>query len=119
MRIVKRAEFLALPPGTVFMKFKPCIFDDMCIKGRSLENDFYYFPLMYCVKAEGSSDLFDKLFKASSDSTVSLETDFFQRDRDGMFDDQLFAVFERRDVEGLIEILGHCNDDPEYYGFSA
>lgn len=42
MRIVNRQQFLAMPAGTVYAKYEPCSFEDLCIKGDSLPNDWFY-----------------------------------------------------------------------------
>lgn len=35
MRIVDRKTFLAMPIGTVFSKYEPCVFGNLCIKGET------------------------------------------------------------------------------------
>lgn len=105
MRIVKRAEFLAMPPQTLFSKYRPCVFDDLMIKGETWGNDFLYQQIIDAVKARDSGEFADILFKSAEDGS-SFELDFDCQGRDGMFDaDQLFAVWERKDVEALITRL--------------
>ena len=108
MRILNLTEFRALPAGTVFMKYTPCIFDDLSVKGGVLESDFFYENITCELDCTGSDDRTDKLFSAA-ETGESLLMDFDCCSRDGCFDDdQLFAVYDRRDVEMLIDKLGRC-----------
>jgi hypothetical protein len=102
MKIIDRKTFLSLPPGTLFSKYEPCAFGDLLIKGESITNDFYYQQIADSIDADSSDEFADSLEAAQRDGT-GLEMDFDAQMRDGLFDeDQLFAVWERRDVEKLI-----------------
>lgn len=109
MRIVKLPEFLTMPVGTVFCKFDPQIFSNIRIfTGRvglvETSRDFGYMPL-FDVKASASEIYADTLLYAE-ETGESFKLDFSATSRDGMFeDDQLFAVFEKEDVEGMIKVL--------------
>lgn len=111
MRIVDRNTFLKMPKGTLFMKYSPCSFGELCIKDGSIfhdsgGNDFYYNSVTDTVDSPDSSELFDKLLAAQEDSSISIPMDFDTYQRDGLFDyDQLFAVYEMKDVCGLIDKL--------------
>lgn len=105
MRIVNREEFLAMPAGTVFAKYKPCIFDDLEIKGGSLTNDFYAQELSVPIKAASDHEFSDILYRAEADG-CEVELDFYNEYRDGLYDkDQLFAVYSKEDVQQLIKRL--------------
>lgn len=119
MRIVNRQEFLAMPAGTVFYKYEPCVFEDLQIKAESIGDiDFFYQEITSAIECNDSGEFFDLLNKAKEDG-ISLPMDFYCGSRDGLFDqDQLFAVFEPDDVRGLIERLetalkdsGSSNDE--------
>lgn len=102
MRIVNRTQFLALPAGTLYAKYQPCVFEDLCIKGDSLENDWFYQDIVGAISSHDSGDFTDKLERARVDGE-SLPMDFYCQGRDGCFDsEQLFWVFERQDVGALI-----------------
>ena len=107
MRIIDRATFLKMPPNTVFTKYKPHIFDELMIKGESWTNDFWtqdFLQLDY----DDSLEIFDILDAARKEGK-SFNLDLNCECRDGLFDDdQLFAVFEKQDVEMLIERLKRC-----------
>ena len=45
MKIVNLETFKLLPIGTVFMKYEPCIFGDLQVKGDTLECKFRYTDL--------------------------------------------------------------------------
>jgi hypothetical protein len=106
MRIVNRKEFLALPSGTIFLKYAPINFGELCIKGgTTTSDDFFYVPIP-------SADCFDtaefcELFgNAQKDNLFSIPLDFETESRDGLWDqDQLFAVFEKKDIKQFIKVL--------------
>jgi len=85
MRIVRLEEFLSLPPGTVFAKYRPQIFDELCVKGDSTPSgcDFIFKPL-WDVDAKSSGELCDLLTAAESGAVeVPIDTDCWQRDKGG------------------------------------
>lgn len=109
MVIVDRKTFLKYPPGTVFAKYEPCAFEGLQIKGEtSYPNDFFCYELVDAIECEGSEDSFHKLTLAQ-ETGCSLPMDFYRLSRDGSFNDtQMFAVFERTDVEALIARLNYA-----------
>ena len=106
MRIVRLEEFLSLPPGTVFAKYRPQIFDELCVKGDSINesSDFFYRPI-WEPYAYSSGELCDVLTAAEErKAEVQIDTDCWQRD--GLFEyDQLFAVFSGDEVVKIAESL--------------
>lgn len=113
MRIVDRKTFLAMPSGTLFSKYVPCVFENMQIKGDSLANDFLYQQIVDAIDCRDSGEFAALLDDSERDGT-SIPMDFDCQGRDGCFDeDQLFAVWERADVNALIERLKGvvCLDD--------
>jgi len=105
MRIINRQEFLNQPAGTVFTKYEPCIFGDLLIKGESLPNDFCYQQIADAIDCNDSGEFSYKLF-TSQKTGEGVPMDFDCQGRDGCFkDNQLFAIFERADVEKLISRL--------------
>ncbi|MCP4536249.1 MAG: hypothetical protein GY832_03810 [Chloroflexi bacterium] len=106
MRIVKRAEFLALPAETLFCKFTPNIFHDLRIKGETLENDFYYQNIkdaVDCIYSNAMHEILDDGVYVAARFGLDFNSQF----RDGLFegDDVLFAVWETADVVQLIKRL--------------
>jgi len=104
MRIYTKKEFLKLPEGTFFAKGVQWCIDGFCIKGESLENDFYYTNLI-SIDSFDSRQLADRqeemLEKGTSYPLEESEI------RDGMFDDEdIFLAFEKYD---LIKIKEHIN----------
>lgn len=106
MKIVDRKTFLAMPAGTVFSKYQPCAFGELQIKGDTVADvDFYTQDLVGAIEHNSSDDFADTLLAAQRDAT-SVRMDFEFQGRDGMFDkEQLFAVWERVDVEELLARL--------------
>lgn len=105
MRIIGLKEFLSLSDGTVFMKYSPCNFEGLSVKLQSLDNDFVYQDMATEVESESSGELFDILDDSERNGS-SFNLDFDCGSRDGMYDqDQLFAVYEVDDMNGLTKAL--------------
>ena len=106
MRIIGLDEFLLLPAGAVFAKYRPQMFGELCVKGDSTSSgrDFRYKPL-WDVAAESSGQLCDLLTASESgDVDVPIDAECWQRD--GCFDDsQLFAVFRVDEVALMARTL--------------
>lgn len=110
MKIIDLKTFLSLPNNTVFMKFNPMMFESLCVKQDSLmHNDFQYENITNEIDCSGSDEYMDILYNAISCNTVSIPMDFNCICRDGFFkEDQLFAVYEQKDIDNLIEKLKDC-----------
>lgn len=108
MKIVNLEEFRKLPEGTLFMKYEPCVFGELQCKGETWEHDFLCENVTYWPDCTGSDDFADKLQEAEDHGT-SVLLDFDSSGRDGFFEnEQLFAVYERRDMEMLMDKLRRC-----------
>lgn len=109
MKIVDRKTFLALPSDTVYSKYAPCLFGELCIKGDTWDNDFTYQNIVGSIECNSDSEFFDLLAMASENQAVDLKMDFDCMERDALYDaDQLFAVWDDADVAALIERLKMC-----------
>lgn len=107
VRIVNLKEFRELPEGTIFAKYEPCVVENPQIKGDTWEVDFLCTDLMFYPKSTGTSSLIAAFDEAERGASVPLEVDGYGRD--GCFEDgQLFAVYEKADMEQLIEELQTC-----------
>jgi hypothetical protein len=108
MKIIDRATFLEMPAGTLFQKYSPYVFEDLCIKGETTTAaGFFQVDLcgLWPADCNDTNDFCDALdrMRAGAALPLDLETEC----RDGLFDNnQLFAVWEARDVEALIARLG-------------
>lgn len=108
MRIVNRKEFLSMPSGTVYSHYMPQVSEGLMIKGDTWTNDWLYQDLLFNVEGESSDEASDKLTDAEENGT-SFKLDLNCGSRDGMFDEnQLFMVYEKSDIERLIEALKDC-----------
>lgn len=117
MKIVDRKTFLAMQEGFVFQKFEPMIFGDIQIRNESRE------PKGECPGDFWSTDLTDRPECDDSEVFRSIETGssfdmgFVTQCRDGFYDaSEQYAVWERKDVEGLIARLQRSLEEayPEY-----
>ena len=103
MKIVNLTEFRKLPEGTVYSRYEPCYFTGLFIKGDTLELDYIEMSLIGNVKSHDTGDFLDKCEQPYGNS---IPLDFECYGRNGCFeDDQLYAVYERVDVEDLIKTL--------------
>ena len=105
MKIVDLNTFLKLPNGTVYAKFTPCEFEDICVKEfADNELDWIYSPLLE-VDADELSDVYNITNESYVEGT-SFNLDVNYTRRDGFFDTkQLFAVYEKHDLVQLIDKL--------------
>ena len=101
-KIINRKEFLAMPANTLYREYKPCIMGDLEIKGDSLENDFWVQRL-----DDTNTDDVEEMIKMLDSGVVEFDLDC--ESRDAMFnDDQLYLVYERKDVEQLFNRISEC-----------
>lgn len=109
MKIMNLTEFRKLPPNTLFAKYTPCVFDEFCFKGETWEYDFLVSHTIPGAIKCRSSDEYSRLLNEAEISGKSLEMDFETEGRDGCFEEhQLFAVWEKKDIEQFIERLKRC-----------
>ena len=113
MKIVNLKTFKSLPKGTVFSKYMPSVFDGLMIKDTSWDVDFLYQDLIGNIDADSSDDFY--YMCQAAERGESLNLDFDTVERDGLFEDnQLFAIYETNDVEGLIcRLLNGLRDSRE------
>ena len=106
MKIVDLKTFLAMPIGTVFCKYAPCFMKELAIKGENCgERDFFYQDITSAIGCESSAHFSELLFR-SEELGHEMKFDFDCESRDGCFkDEQLFAVWNRDDVQALITRL--------------
>lgn len=110
MRIVDRKTFLAMPVGTVFAKYDPSIIREPMVKRDSTAVrdelvDFRYVSLTDQIDCSGTCEMLGILDYAEIEGRP-FALHFNTENRDGLYDaDQLFAVWGRDDVEGLISRL--------------
>ena len=110
MKVYNRQEFLKLPSGTIFCKGAKWFFGTICIKGHSseLENDICYLDLCN-IESDNSDQRVDRL----EDSLINGNSYEINNSygRDTFFDDDdLFLVFEKKDLEFLSDIIKKLYD---------
>jgi len=118
MRIVDRTTFLAMPAGTVFIKFPPQPGDGcldlgadgpILIKEETVGEDFVVqstIPSFEGVdRSEDEIAVYADMLKGKGSPAV----DYDFAGRDGYFDkDQLFLVWDRKDLHALIGRLNQA-----------
>ncbi|EAW1665914.1 hypothetical protein AXM42_18445 [Salmonella enterica subsp. enterica] len=114
MRIVDRKAFLSLPQNTVYSisHWTPeggsTSITDLLIKGPTVADADYYetaIPDFDFNSAEEMSEEIERSIKRG----WSVDPDFSVETRNSMFDEnQMYAVWEKEDIERLIERLKEC-----------
>ncbi|MCL2312718.1 MAG: hypothetical protein FWC41_09595 [Firmicutes bacterium] len=108
MRIIKLDEFIKLPENTLYMKYEPYVFDELCIKYDSTDYDDWYYRSFVEVLADSSEGFWTTMEKAAKNGT-EVRLDFDICSRDAMFEkDQLFCVFSDNDILNMIKSLKKC-----------
>jgi len=107
MRIISREKFIKMPIGTVFSYYEPQCFRELMIKASDnskWEDDFLYDSLIGAIECVSSDDFSSKCEHMEGGGSVTV--DFEGTSREGLFDkEQLFAIYEKEDVEKLIKRL--------------
>lgn len=105
MRIIDRKTFMRMPKGTLFSKYLPAHFGELCIKTYNIHNDFAFQVIADAIDCESDAEFVELCVKAQTENT-SLAMDFESDRGDGLYkENQLFAVWEYSDVNGLIRHL--------------
>lgn len=110
MKIVNREQFLVLPSNTLFSKYQPVVFGDLQIKGVTTKSgeDYWYQPITDAVDASSGDEMIS-ILEAAEETGESFNVDLECESRDGLFDtDQLFVIWEKPDIEKLINRLKDC-----------
>lgn len=106
MKIVSREIFLKLPCGTIFSKYERTCFGSLSIKYDTvLPNDFLSLSIEDAVDCADTTE-FVEILDSALEKGTSFDMDFETCGRDASYeDDQLFAVWEGKDIKKLIAIL--------------
>lgn len=123
MRIVDRQTFLSLPAGTVYAKWgsageyapkeQDLTYGEVAVKGDTVAGvDWVEEPLLSWPEGCSNSEQWSDVMQAAINGTPTAPMRIGDHGgRDGLFDeDQLFAVFERIEVERLIALLQRSLD---------
>ncbi len=118
MKIIGMKEFLKLPQGTMYQRFKPIVFGDSIeVFQGSLDcgNDFFYKNISNEVESDDSCEYFDLLHSATEKGT-SFKFDYYCGSRDGHCceDDQMFAIYEKEDVKELLDAITNIYNSGAY-----
>lgn len=111
MKVLNRAAFLAMPPGTLYQKYRPYT-DDLgpCIKHQTTGDDWIYTDLagIMSIECGGSDDMMRRL-DAMKDKGASFPNCIEDNaSRDGTYEtseEMYFLVYETMDVYRIIQAL--------------
>lgn len=103
MKLMTAEEFKALPENTVYCKYEPMHFTEFGIKFSTLYHDGKAIDFASLNILDCAVD-FDRL-----EAGKPVEVDPTMIGRDGYFeDDQMYAVWEKKDIEIMIAALQKC-----------
>ena len=103
MKIVNLKEFRSMPANTLYSEYEPCIIDGLKIKMDTMNCDFLLQEMVGNIDCDTHAQMFDLMHGGEFD------LDFDCTERDGYFDkSQMFAVYEKKDLVGLIDRLQKC-----------
>ncbi len=106
MKIINRKDFLKVASGTVYSLYETHFFNGLYVKGDTMREDFGCYEISSPFIDAGDNDSLSPKIIAMAETGESLPVDFTMFGRDGCFEEnQLFAVWERNDVLGLIDLL--------------
>ncbi len=106
MKILSKADFLKMPPGTIFSVYQPCIFNGFSVKGNSIDDigDFTEAGLIGNPWNDSSDDYVAQCSRMELGESVPIDVSYFGRE--GMFDDKmLYAVYEKEDIVKIMKVL--------------
>jgi len=106
MRLVTRKEFLSLPNGILFRKYEPRIFGELCIKRESIKDIDFFVQYLDWIEVDGTEEEHEVYERAEKHSSYEFFPEWDMEGRDGLFEeDQMFAIYSKEDVIGLIKLL--------------
>lgn len=114
MRLVKRQEFLALPPGTLYAKLQePWVFQGLALKSDTIMHgdkpgDFWSISLDW-IEADDTGMALDRLDAMRSDPTLSYPMEWAPTRGSDFDDNSVYLVYEHADTQALITLLEHSN----------
>lgn len=110
MKIVTRAQLMALPSMTVFTLYSPVIVDGLFVKTSEPDSgvDFVEVDLQCGVALRNGREYDTPHYDMVNGVSIPYEP-LETTCRNGLFDhDQLYKIFEKSDVETLIALLTEC-----------
>ncbi|SDD59506.1 hypothetical protein SAMN04488581_2622 [Mycolicibacterium neoaurum] len=114
MRLVKRPEFLTLPPGTLYAELQqPWVFHGLALKSDTIMHgdkpgDFWSISLD-CIDAHDTGEYIDRLDEMAADPTVSYPLETAPTRGSDFNDETIYLVYEPADTDTLIRLLEHSN----------
>lgn len=107
MRVIRLAEFMAMPGGTLYAKGKPWFFGPIQIKHENtLPNDWYALDPCWIMEPEDTGDCFGQLDKMLETGESFPMQDAVTRDASYQENEQaVFLVFEKADLAILRDKL--------------
>jgi hypothetical protein len=107
MKIITRKELIEYPTDVIFSYYSPCCFNGLHAKYADKTFgavDFLIDDLIAPIECNDSEEFVEKCELMEKGGSADL--DFEYTGREGLFEDkQLFAIYEKKDIEKLIKRL--------------
>ena len=118
VKIVNRAEFMAMDGIVLHRKYEPCIFGELGVKVSTIK-DVGGEPIDYVTI--GTEQIDDSNFNEVHEflcgdalNGVSFRFEYESTSRDGLYDDdQMYAIYDDDDIDQLIAFLESCKTKGE------
>jgi hypothetical protein len=111
LKIVNRKDFMQMPNGIVYSKYKSLgMIDGLYQKVKSYENDWIYQDLLASVDANDDEEFSDIMFAAEEGMEFSLDLECGERDG-GFQDTDMFVLYGKADLDKLIIRLIDIQND--------
>lgn len=105
MKIIPRPKFLQLPAGTVFMRYTPCVFTGLFIKGETVGTEFTCAPLIGAVAWGTSGDYFERCAMMAEGRSFPAHFEAYGLDMEFEDDAQQYGIYDAADVTALLVAL--------------
>lgn len=90
--------------NVIYAKYIPCTIGEICLMhGKTKFDDFVSSAIFGDVNAE-DSEKYLKLY-SEMESGKSIDMSIEETYRDGMYEDELFLIFEKKDIKKVIDLL--------------
>lgn len=111
MRLVHFQEFIEMPTGTVYAKYKRCDLQEICVKYTDKSLDKYkwkpdwWYASFSNVEELGTEQYPEAMLRMEDNPQLSVPISTAV-DRDGMYhESQMFMIYEKPDIDYIVSML--------------
>lgn len=105
MKIISKEEFLKLPAGVMYMEYESSAFSGLRLKGETWTHDYIELDLFQSVGYCDTDSEMLNLFGRMVETGESQDIDFEMYGRNGMYEDNMYAIIEQKDLDDFLKHL--------------